>query len=114
LYLTAEPKVILQVCDNRGQAIRSQTTITQNKCTQIKKKTTDGFGYLKQVVIATVVVQSSECQDQSSSMFVGPEIFLLLFIYPVEQQPGFFHLLYRTNIEIRKSGVQSNEWFIWL
>jgi hypothetical protein len=57
--------------DNRGKAIRSQTTITQSKCTQIKKKTTDGFGYLKQVVMATVVVQSSE----------GPEIFLLLFIY---------------------------------
>jgi hypothetical protein len=40
---------------------------------------------LKQV-IATVVVQSSEGLDQSSSMFEGPDIFLLLFIYPVEQQ----------------------------
>jgi hypothetical protein len=69
---------------------------------------------LKQVIIATVVVQSSEGQDQFSSMFEGPEIFLLLFIYPVEQQPGFHHLLYKTNIEIRKSDVQSNEWFIWL
>jgi hypothetical protein len=45
-------------------------------------------------------------------MFEGPDIFLVLFIYPVEQQPGFYHLLYRTNIEIRKSDVQSNESFI--
>jgi hypothetical protein len=57
-------------------------------------------------------IQFFNSKDQSSSMFEGPDIFLVLFIYPVEQQPGFYHLLYRTNIEIRKSDVQSNEWFI--